>query len=176
MRKKNTVQFCAFCKKPKQPLLSKCSSGKKQCFFKPASDGLKILFLDVDGVLNCRTTYTKGSEFFGIDPYMVLLVHRIIEATGCKVVLSSSWRHTEAGRKIVKKAVPFIDITPSLYGEGMTRGHEIDAWVRHHPDVSKYAILDDDSDMLAGQPLFKTTWDEGLTQAIVDEVVAYLNS
>lgn len=58
---------------------------------------MKFLFLDVDGVMNSEETLKKPNMtrdpqggVVGIDPYLALLVNRIIHATGCKVVLSSS--------------------------------------------------------------------------------------
>jgi hypothetical protein len=33
----------------------------------------------------------------------------------------------------------------------MIRGEEIKAWLHQHPEVTRYAIVDDDSDMLPEQ-------------------------
>jgi len=54
---------------------------------------MKILFLDIDGVLNSRhydleRTATDGN----IDESRLPLLKKIIEQTGAKIVLSSSWR------------------------------------------------------------------------------------
>ena len=141
----------------------------------------KLIFLDVDGVINNRATFQRSHHgFIGFDPFMVLLVHRIIEATGAKVVLSSSWRHGEESRKEVMGAVPFIDYTPSCC-TGI-RGAEIYAWMsRNIPhDIKesvKYAILDDESDMLLWQKdnFFQTTFDTGLTEEVAQKVITHLN-
>jgi hypothetical protein len=47
---------------------------------------------------------------------------------------------------------------------GSVRGKEIDRWLKDHPEVEQYCIVDDDSDMLEEQmPYFvKTTYKEGL--------------
>lgn len=142
---------------------------------------MKILFLDIDGVVNCVTTAQRYRGFIGIDPYMAILVDRIIQSTGCKVVLSSTWRLTEDGRDEVRRQVcDFIDCTPDMqkgHNYGFTkRGYEIEAWLKNHPEVKKYAILDDNTDMLPDQPFFKTSWTVGLTQEIANEVINYLNS
>ena len=136
---------------------------------------MKIIFLDVDGVLNCEYTHTKGMSLFPIDPYMVLLVDRIVQATGAKVVLSSSWRYHPESAAIVKKSVDFIDVTPMNRGTS-SRGTEIKAWLDAHPDVTKYAILDDNTDMLTAQmpSFFKTDWDKGLTDEVANKVIAHL--
>jgi hypothetical protein len=134
---------------------------------------MKVLFLDIDGVVNCVTTAQRHRGMIGIDPYMALLVDRIIQATGCEVVLSSTWRLFEESRKEVKKQVcDFIDVTPEL---NEIRGKEVEAWMQAHPGVTTYAILDDNSDFLGYQPLFKTSWSTGLTQEIANEVIAHLN-
>lgn len=146
---------------------------------------MKVIFLDVDGVLNSENTFFKlrseQDTIFYIDPYMALLVARIVEATDAKIVLSSSWRHHPDGIAVVEKRVwKILDVTPDmpLSGgvEAMERGKEIQAWLDKHPEVTKYAILDDDSDMLPHQKHFKTSWQVGLTDEIADEVIKYLNS
>jgi hypothetical protein len=60
---------------------------------------------------------------------------------------------------------------------GLTsRGTEIKTWLDSHQDVSCYAILDDNTDFLVGQPLFKTSWDKGLTEEIAEKVISHLNA
>lgn len=134
---------------------------------------MKILFLDIDGVLNCKTTSQRHQGFIGIDPYMALLVDRICQATGAQIVLSSNWRLWEESRKEVKRFADFIDVTPKLEG---IRGDEIEAWLALHPEVETYAILDDDSDFHPHQPLFKTSWETGLTEEISKQVIGFLLS
>jgi hypothetical protein len=133
---------------------------------------VKVLFLDIDGVVNSRST-TNFKELYPIDPYMAFLVGKIQLDTGCKVVLSSSWRHHPDGVKVVKKRIVDVyDVTPSLKG---SRGEEVHAWLLKHPGVTQYAILDDDFDFHPDQPLFKTTFQDGLTEEIANQVIAHLN-
>jgi len=135
---------------------------------------MKVLFLDVDGVLNSRSTTDFRTHLYPIDPYMAFLVGRIQLETGCEVVLSSSWRYHPDGVKTVEKAcVKLLDTTPKLYG---TRGEEIQAWLDEHPEVEKYAILDDDTDMLEDQlaNFFNTTFETGLTDEISQAVIRHL--
>jgi len=143
---------------------------------------IKVIFLDIDGVVNSEETLkrTKGG-ILGIDPYLVSIFNRIIFATDAKIVLSSSWRHSKEGRDEVRQQImDFIDVTPRMPllggSETMERGKEIKAWLDKHPEVEKYAILDDDSDFLPDQPLFKTTWKKGLTEEIAKEVIKHLNN
>lgn len=134
---------------------------------------MKVLFLDVDGVLNSRST-TNFHDLYPIDPYMAFLVGRIQLQTGCEVVLSSSWKnHPDGVQNVSKRVVQLLDKTPNVEG---VRGNEIQAWLDKHPEVDKYAILDDDMDMLVGQAgsFFKTTFQDGLTDEIAEAVIAHL--
>jgi len=65
---------------------------------------MKILFLDIDGVVNSRST-SNFHEPYPIDPHMALLIARIKLSTGCDVVLSSSWRYDPEGFKNVSQRV-----------------------------------------------------------------------
>lgn len=141
-----------------------------------------ILFLDIDGVCNNQKTRERQgkTKFIGIKPELAERVRRIIKETGCKVVLSSSWRLFPDSMKWAEENVcEFFDVTPDLQRGsiwGMVyRGFEIKQWVDAHPGVNRYAILDDSHDFLWGQPLFRTTWAEGLTDEIADQVIAHLN-
>lgn len=135
---------------------------------------MKILFLDIDGVVNSRLSTDFRNNLYPIDPYMAFLVGRIQLQTGCEVVLSSSWRlHPDGIQKVRESIVDVLDKTPYLGGP---RGNEIKWWLDNHPEVEKYAILDDDSDFYPDQHLFKTTFEEGLTDEIAEAVIKHLNS
>jgi len=132
---------------------------------------MKILFVDCDGVIN--NSKTPNTDGWPVDPLCAFLVGKIVLATDCKIVLSSSWRHANEGRLIFRRKVyPFIDITSD---DKYARGDEIASWLLANPDVTRYAILDDDADMLPEQPLFQTTFAEGLTEEIAERVIKYLN-
>ena len=149
---------------------------------------MKILFLDVDGVLNSRDyVYRMRAKdkkyrlWLDTDPEAVKLLQGIIEATKCKVVLSSTWRLYEDSRKHVKEKVcHYIDCTADLQRGAkrgiVARGEEVKLWLDQHPDVTQYAILDDDSDFLPYQWLFKTTFNHGLTPEIAEAVISHLNA
>lgn len=113
---------------------------------------MKVLFLDCDGVLNDdRDAQITGDE----RPYFVLnfeklrLLKGIIEETGCLIVLSSSWRCLDGGVEVLKNhGIPIHSVTKNLGG---IRGEEIQEWLDEHPEVTNYAIVDDDCDMLDSQ-------------------------
>jgi hypothetical protein len=136
---------------------------------------MNVLFLDIDGVLNSARSClaSRGypltlepSHLEKFDWVAVALVRRICETTGAKIVLSSMWRlhlpHDQIGKAL---DLPIIDATPYL---GVHRGHEIAAWLaRQQPAPERYAIVDDDGDMLPEQMscFVHTDGREGLTYA-----------
>lgn len=135
---------------------------------------MRVLFLDIDGVLNstrsCIANRGYPHDFTPacrnmFDEIAVKLVQGLCRHGDIKVVVSSAWRigrtHEEIGRGL---GLPTIGKTPSLPA---SRGHEIAHWLASHPEVERYAIVDDDPDMLTEQlPFFvQTDGHEGLTHA-----------
>lgn len=148
----------------------------------------KYLFLDVDGVLNCAEYFNtretpRDLRPREMDPFRVLLVHRICEATGAKVVVSSSWRLDEESLAEVREALGdlYLDKTPRL-NRFEDRHQEIRDWLSANGGGRyAYAVLDDDevAGTWHGENFFRTQWygpDGGLNQAVADRVVAHLNA
>lgn len=138
---------------------------------------VKLLFLDVDGVLNDRETLVAAStkrkgqivtpdEHMRdmIAPHYVERVNTILRETGARIVLSSTWRMLFQGGwpEIVTffKSVGFDTSTwlgrtkrgyPGVrFSESPKRGLEIQRFlsaVTPVQDVPAIVILDDDSDM-----------------------------
>ena len=148
---------------------------------------MKVIFLDIDGVLNSEETVKKGIRsdrgYIGIDPFLTAIFNRIIFATDAKIVLSSTWRKLDTSRDEVRRRVmDFIDVTPDTFLMGESawseRGDEIQAWLDHHPEVEKYAIIDDDNRAMEqhGDNYFQTFWNEGLTEGIAATIIQHLNN
>lgn len=161
---------------------------------------MKILFLDMDGVINssnfARRYYKKyhkgigGFEFF--DPNKVKLVNKICIKTDCKIVWSSTWRNYFSDLNKCKQCFDnvgllsdrLIGCTPCFFsgwsqGGRHSRGGEIRSWISGTEyNLDKCAVLDDGSD--AGEFLptnckfFQTTNTYGLTKRITDQVIDYL--
>lgn len=133
---------------------------------------MRVLFLDIDGVLNStRTCVAHGgypmelTHTEAFDWVAIKLLQRLCDSSGIQVVLSSAWRLTHDHKDVAKAFdLPIIDRTPSLLG---CRGDEIQHWLDNHVEVTNYAILDDDPDMLESQePHFiHTRGSEGMTWA-----------
>lgn len=154
-------------------------------------DAKKILFLDVDGVLNSwQYAATLGqTSLLRMDPRAVALLYDIVCKTGCKIVVSSTWRIGGIGarsdfRKYINECDPsgpnrtltksVIGATPIL---NTPRGEEIKTWIDEHNFEGNFVIVDDDSDMGDLMPhLVKTTMDYGLTSEIADEIIRRLNA
>ena len=71
---------------------------------------------------------------------------------GARFVISSSWRIGETSDRLgayldlagfVTNTYPVDPITKRL---GKDRGEEIAEWLSRHPDITEYAIIDDDCD------------------------------
>jgi hypothetical protein len=117
----------------------------------------KVLFLDIDGVLNSVRSaiayngypyITRSHDKF--DDIAVTLIRNLCAQYGYEIVLSSTWRLDNNWFKLKDiLKLPIIDKTPYLLSED--RGKEIDMWLRLHPGVKTFVIIDDDSDMLEEQ-------------------------
>jgi hypothetical protein len=110
----------------------------------------------------------------GIDPFLASMVDKIILDTDAAVVLTSTWRHFQGGREEVDRHVhKTFDVTP-IADTGF-RGEEVKMWLDRHPEVTRYAIVDDDTDFYSDQPLFKTNWQTGITDEVAQQVTEFLN-
>lgn len=163
---------------------------------------MKVIFLDIDGVLNseitCQYWYnlTKGNGCGGFfdeeDPAtkenvkwgedLVENLKYIVEKTNAEIVISSTWRNFFSLDKFKEmfatynwSNAPIIDKTPGSISR--VRGKEVLAWLNKNK-VDKYVILDDDSDFLSTQQeyLVNTSFAKGLTKEKADEAIKILNN
>ncbi len=136
---------------------------------------MKVVFLDIDGVLNHTDMFRVLNSCRNVDMLderAVLLLNRFVERD-VKFVLSSSWRcafSVESVEDDLKEKGfkgELIGATP-IMGDGH-RGREIETWLLLHPEVKDFIILDDCSGM---EPLMhrlvQTDVDVGLTGEHVD--------
>lgn len=135
---------------------------------------MKIVFLDIDGVLNCKHTPNPRNFPFIVDGELLKRLERLLEITGAEVVLDSNWRFDPVGLLAAKYyGVPFIDTTPDL--PGRARCEPIAEWLRQHPGVERFIVIDDEDDELDELPLFQPLRRDGLTGDIVGAAADYLN-
>lgn len=113
---------------------------------------MKVIFLDIDGVLNTHFTTRHIWSFTFVDTRKVLRLRNIIERTGAQLVLSSTWRiaDTPMNKKCLYRLKEefervrcpvWVDTTP--YFPGAKRQKEIYWWLVLHPEVDNFVILDD---------------------------------
>lgn len=161
----------------------------------------RIIFLDVDGVLNHVLTkhwvhwetaddVPKGHGYRGMSPECVKNLQTLVEKTDAEVVLSSTWRLRPFGLHKTERVARrqgytgprWIDVTPEFSNKGDERGHEIQDWLdanvptdqsgRPKGDV-EFIIIDDTPDMvhLKHRLVHTDPYDGGLTEAKVAEAL-----
>lgn len=136
---------------------------------------MKVIFLDFDGVLNSSyyaaslfeagkpTKDEGGQELF--DPATIARFNRIVDETGAKIVISSSWRYLGLtalremwrerglhGQIIGMTSMHTVDEYIMEHGLGWLddsaiatspRAFEIELWLQEHNNIYQYVILDD---------------------------------
>ncbi len=144
------------------------------------SSELKILFLDIDGVLcTLRSHFAygdKGGLMSAWDITCCQMIRRLCKKYNYKIVISSTWRNSTGRIKVLDYYLAMYGLIDYCYKypdmvtgaerlkledewktpnseriPGKTRGTEIKMWLDKHPEVTKYIIVDDDVDMLDEQ-------------------------
>lgn len=147
---------------------------------------VRLIFLDVDGVLNSNAWYDgylpRGFPVPRppLDPAAVGRLDRIVRATNAYIVLSTSWRgHPELPGWLLSHGCrgTVVGQTPVL--PGRPRGDEIAAWLNRKAKqgiaVAAFCILDDGDDMGDLSPwLIQTTQDYGLQDDDVERAITLL--
>lgn len=153
---------------------------------------MRVIFLDFDGVMNSigSMIYNNRLNLLGLtttpthesfDPVASSNLQYILEELpDVQVVVSSTWRkykNLAALQKIFEinniLADRMIGTTP-VTEEGY-RGKEIESYLKDHPEITNFVIIDDDSDM---QPymhmLVQTNASNGLTFTDAERVMELL--
>ena len=116
---------------------------------------MKLIFLDIDGVLNCQNSRTKCMGFIGIDDDKVKRLKQIVEATDAKIILCSSWKNgwepvfkdeqREDGnyidRKMKRQGLKIINKTDD---KGDDRGAGIRKFLENFTSLESWIVLDDE--------------------------------
>lgn len=160
----------------------------------------KILFLDIDGVLNPKWWNRKkpiDRYGCGFEPRTIANLSKIVTETNAGIVISSSWKCMglkELQNMWIDRDLPgqVIDITPDYLSDELllktefdnidalyNRGSEIKGWLMlHGDDVSHYAIIDDMDDILPEQQnhFVQADPDVGITKFDADCIIRLLNN
>lgn len=147
----------------------------------------RIIFLDVDGVLNSHIIASEWTHMTGQGGYggwfkedekatkenvkwghvNVENLREIVKVANAEIVISSDWRKHFSVSKFKEMfnlygwKAPIIDLTPVT----SNRGLEVNQWLSRNLDVTSYVIIDDNDWFLPEQkPHFVNTDPEvGLT-------------
>lgn len=158
---------------------------------------MKIIFLDIDGVLN---GYGEDYDYEGIEGapdstgctqhllsrHLIDNFNYLVKYTGAKVVVSSTWRlgETVGSMQSIFDSVGIECEVVGLTGRDSSsiRGVEIFKWIKDNiEDVpyhsyNDYVIIDDDSDMLLWQKdnFVNTKGERGLTRGDMWKAITIL--
>lgn len=128
----------------------------------------KVLFLDIDGVLNSNFWNDRHqaeiSDGTLIDEEKIKLLALLIRETNAEIILHSGWRFwfdaelkplcTEADKlveQLEKEHLYISGVTPDLTTEeirktkkfSLVKADEILLWIKLHDDVTEWVVLDD---------------------------------
>jgi len=143
-----------------------------------------VLFLDIDGVMNSPESMTANRSKAVFLPGAVAALRAIMARTGCRVVISSSWRGDQLenlrdalaahGLGGVVRAI--IGTTPVLHpSDHPTREDEIGCWLHRERYEGRLAILDDEPSLGELSPWHVAIRDtEGLVPSSADKAVLLL--
>ena len=155
----------------------------------------KLLFLDIDGVLNSwhyfknnKTLIDKSeskkdfkiNKWTHLDPDAIKRLNRLVDLSGVEVIISSTWRLLfsleEINKMLAFRGATFqaSNRTPEGYYRGMSsrtcRGDEIKEFIDNFSEpVDAFVILDDDNDMDGvSSQLVQTSMNNGIQDYHID--------
>ena len=153
---------------------------------------MKLLFLDIDGVLNSadyiHSLDKDSTPIIDIDYNTLPLLKEVLDKTGAKIVLSSSWRlfdkHKTNYLIPALQSIGYEIFSETPDSKSGNRGLEILDELTYlkkyrELEITGYAVLDDEvSDILTIIPkanIVKTSWQHGLQQQHVTKLIKILN-
>ena len=163
----------------------------------------KVVFLDIDGVLNTKWWYTqmdrktpKDKYGYAFDPKAVANLRKVVDETEAGIVISSSWKCmglSQMEDMWDERNLPgkVVGITPNSVSDELLvdtdidsmelfhiRGEEIKEWLtKHGKHVSHYVIIDDMDNMLPEQQshFVQTNPEVGITEDDANKAIVILN-
>ena len=163
----------------------------------------KVVFLDIDGVLNTKWWYTqmdrntpRDKYGYAFDPKAVANLRKVVDETEACIVISSSWKCmglSQMEDMWDERNLPgkVVGITPNSVSDELLvdtdidsmelfhiRGEEIKEWLtKHGKHVSHYVIIDDMDNMLPEQQshFVQTNPEVGITEDDANKAIVILN-
>lgn len=157
----------------------------------------KIIFLDIDGVLNSNKYFSSREyyykehkkieytledtikrQLYDIDMNKLELLLKVVKITTTKIVITSSWRRLSIypyiKKYLIEVGLPIIGETPYIEGN---RGEEIRYYLKNNK-VDSFVILDDeifkDFNELINNLVKTSFYEEGLTIDSCNEIIKRL--
>lgn len=148
---------------------------------------MKVVFLDIDGVLNSADLRSQLAESSSLDPRAVMRLNCILVETGARLVLSSSWRYLILSGAMTLPGFEYLLRTHGVAKDCLAghtcadedtaeRGGQIRRWLAEHRSVTAWAALDDMPLELGGDGWRHVQTDArvGLTDADATNVIRIL--
>ena len=110
-----------------------------------------VVFLDIDGVLNTRTTVKSTPKGrVGIDDARVAILAKTIEKYGGEVVLTSDWKNLKSTDEdycyLLERLEKYgLTISGHTKDNNRARGAGVVEYLKEHPEIEEYVILDDNT-------------------------------
>lgn len=113
----------------------------------------KIIFLDIDGpMIPYRCMFMPGQTvpWTVFDPVAVSMLNNLCEEHGWRIVIHSTWIQVMGGQ-VTRDHCVSQGINPDHFHSlafcderEHNRWTRVAKWLEHHPEVTKYVMLDDD--------------------------------
>lgn len=155
---------------------------------------MKVIFLDIDGVLNNQKTKAITPEgYIGIDNDLLKKLAFIVASTNAIIVLSSTWKKewdkdenlcSPDGKYMVKKfrqlGLIAFDKIEDIDDNLSTRGAAIMKYLESHQNIEDWVVIDDDEFDFAKYPeimgrFVHTDHIKGLTDENVGQAIDLLS-
>src|SRR4051794_37878625 len=102
---------------------------------------MKVIFLNIDGVLTCDETPNTRKFPYVVARKLLARLTTLVGGTGGNVVLTATWRLVPIGlSEAGHGGAPSIEATPLL--PKRPRRDEVLDWLKKHPKVSRFALID----------------------------------
>ena len=151
---------------------------------------MNIIFLDIDGVLNCETTTASVGNYTGIEDEKVRLFAEIVRQTNAEIVLTSTWKefwYREESKKEMQDAFANhldaklnacgLSVFDKTVDQIFDRGEGILRFIKEYKPES-FVILDDNlfdyRETGLAAHLIRTDLLVGMTQEDADRAISIL--
>lgn len=146
---------------------------------------MKYIFLDIDGVLNTKASWS--TKPYDLDTNSISVLGDICKKTGAIIVLTSTWKTgfvkntdkntwtpqiQDLANKLSEVHLTIYDKTPDW--KSKSRSDEVAAYLKRYP-AEKYVILDDDLSLFTEyKNLYHVNCVTGLTNQDAKKIIKLL--